>query len=137
MVKGEMAMSQGDGEKKEDRKSRKTREDTVRVFSQETTYSETGLFGMRIEDCRESRNEEARLAQILTVSKNREEGTKGRRSWRGVDRAKRRHKMRSNEAARPSVALNRVSQPPRFGSEEAAVGRNERTALMTLISRCG
>jgi len=38
---GEMTMNQGDGVKKEDRKSRKTREETERR-SQETIYCETG-----------------------------------------------------------------------------------------------
>jgi hypothetical protein len=40
MVKGEKTMNQG-GVKKEDRKG-KTREETERRFSQETTYFETG-----------------------------------------------------------------------------------------------
>jgi hypothetical protein len=37
MVKDKMTMNQGGGVEKEDRKSRKTREDGTR-FSQETTY---------------------------------------------------------------------------------------------------
>jgi hypothetical protein len=41
MVKGEMMMNQGAGVK-EGRKVEKTREETERHFSQETTYSETG-----------------------------------------------------------------------------------------------
>jgi hypothetical protein len=74
MVKGEMTMNQGDGVKKEDRKVGKRRKGVFR----RRQHSTLRLFGMRIEHCREPRDEEARLAQILTVSKDREEGMTGR-----------------------------------------------------------
>jgi hypothetical protein len=45
-------------------KSRKTREVT------ETTHSGDKMFGVRIEDGRESRDEEARLEQILLTVSN-------------------------------------------------------------------
>jgi hypothetical protein len=54
------------------------------------------MFGMKIEGGRESRDEGAKLAQILTVSKGI-----GKKAWQGGDGegSTGRNKMRPNEAA--------------------------------------
>jgi len=70
MVKGEkMMMNQGDGEKKEDRKKSKRRNaERALLPRRQRTLKQDGRHE-NIEDCKESRDEKVRLAQILTVSK--------------------------------------------------------------------
>jgi hypothetical protein len=84
-----------DDVKEEDRKVGRDGKRRNAVFAGDNVLWDR-MFGMRIEDCRESRDKEASLAQILTVPKGI-----GKKHDR-VDRSGGGHKMRSNEAACPS-----------------------------------